>query len=375
MTKIRVGVIGAGEFAELCHVPGIQSHPDAEVVALCGRHYDHARFLADRYEISDVHTDYRELCARPDLDAVTIVTPNVFHAEQALAAFSHGKHVFCEKPLGMNVAEARRMLCAAKASGKIHQVGFTFRYGYAVRELRRRVQAGDIGNPFYVRIQYDCWDGLRPDWEIDWREKQELAGGGLLFDVGSHLFDIVRFVLGPIESVTGFVHSIPRRRKEKRSGRTTTVETDDLTAAWFTQQDGIRGQWFASRVTPPFAEYGYLEVIGLEGALKASLSRGKIDILKISRPIQPEWQELPLPAAAKDGEAHCLGLMMRSFIEACLRKSLDGEIDASFHDGVAAQRCIAEVLQSNEPPMANAKTQKSSITSQQDEISIGSRKD
>jgi len=193
--------------------------------------------------------------------------------------------------------------------------------------------------------------------------------------VGSHLFDIVRFVLGPIESVTGFVHSIPRRRKEKRSGRTTTVETDDLTAAWFTQQDGIRGQWFASRVTPPFAEYGYLEVIGLEGALKASLSRGKIDILKISRPIQPEWQELPLPAAAKDGEAHCLGLMMRSFIEACLRKSLDGEIDASFHDGVAAQRCIAEVLQSNEPPMANAKTQKSSITSQQDEISIGSRKD
>ena len=246
----------------------------------------------------------------------------------------------------MNVAEANEMLRVAEKSGKVHQVAFTFRYGYAVQELRRRVWAGDIGKPFYVRIQYDSWDGLRPDWEIGWREKQDLAGGGLLFDVGSHLFDIVRFVLGPIESVTGFVHSIPRRCKEKRSGQTVTVETDDLTAAWFTQRNGIRGQWFVSRITPPFGEYGYLEVIGLEGALKASLSRGKIDILKISRPTQPDWEELPLPTEAKDGEPHCLGLMMRNFVEACLRGSLDGDIDASFHDGLAAQQCIEDVLQS-----------------------------
>src|SRR5437773_10791711 len=116
--KLRFGVIGAGGFAEVCHVPGLQSHPRAEVVALCGRRRDHARAMADRLGVPDVHTDYRELCARDDLDGVTITTPNAVHAEQAIDAFAHGKPVFCEKPLGMNVGEVREMLRAAEASGK-----------------------------------------------------------------------------------------------------------------------------------------------------------------------------------------------------------------------------------------------------------------
>jgi predicted dehydrogenase len=352
-SKLRVGVIGTGEFAEACHIPGLQSHSQAEVVAVCGRSYSRARTLADRFGVPDVETDYVRLCARDDLDAVTIVTPNAFHAEQSMIAFNEAKHVFCEKPLGMSLVEANKMLQAAEESGKVHQVAFTFRYGDAVQELRRRVRAGDIGIPFYVRIQYDSWDGLQVDREISWREKRGLAGGGLLFDLGSHLFDIVRFVIGPIESVTGFTHSIPRKHKEKCAGQTITVETDDLAAAWFTLKDGIRGQWFASRITPPFAEYGYLEVIGDEGALKASLSRGKIDILKVSRPRQSSWEELPLPARANDGEPHCLGRMMRSFVDACLRGSLDETIDASFCDGVAAQQCIEKVLQSDERTIAS----------------------
>jgi predicted dehydrogenase len=299
--------------------------------------------LADRFSVPDVHTDYHELCHRDDIDAVTIVTPNVFHAEQAVTAFRYGKHVLCEKPLGMNVSEALTMLDAAERSGKINQVAFTFRYGYAVRELRRRIRAGDVGKPFFARIQYDSWDGVRPEWKIGWREKQDLAGGGLLYDVGSHLFDILRFVLGPIESVRGFVHRIPRKCAENDLGVFTDVETDDLAAAWFTQQKGLRGQWFISRITPPFAENGYLEVIGPEAALKASLSRGKIDILKIARPTKPNWDELPLVAEAKDGEPHCLRIMMRSFVSACLRGRLELDIDASFRDGLAVQTAIAAV--------------------------------
>ena len=139
--KLRFGVIGAGGFAEICHVPGLQTHPRAEVVALCGRRAEHARAMAERLGVPDVHTDYRELCARDDLDGVTITTPNAVHAEQALAAFARGKHVFCEKPLGATVAEVEEMVRAAEASGKVHQVAFTFRYTYCVQELRRRVRA------------------------------------------------------------------------------------------------------------------------------------------------------------------------------------------------------------------------------------------
>jgi predicted dehydrogenase len=343
---LRVGVIGAGAFAEACHVPGIRSHPQAEVVALCGRRQESTGALAARLGIPDVHTDFRELCSRDDIDAITVATPNVAHAEQAVTALRAGKHVLCEKPLAMTVAEAREMVAAAEASRRVHQVAFTFRYNYGARELRRRVQAGDIGQPFYVRVQYDNWDGLRPDWRVGWREKQDIAGGGLLFDLGSHLFDIARFVLGPIELAAGLTHHIPRELIDAGTGRPTAIETDDLVAAWFRHAGGANGQFFVSRITPPFADNGCLEVIGPEGALKASLSRGKFESLKASRPAARDWADLPLPPAARDGQPHALAAMMRSFIDACLRGRIDTDLDATFLDGLAAQQAIAAVLES-----------------------------
>jgi len=347
-TKLRVGVIGTGEFVQSCHVPGLQSHPQAEVVALCGSDYSRARAVADRLGIRDIYLDYEEMCARDDLDAITVASANAFHAEQAIAAFRHGKHVFCEKPLALNVEQADEMLRAANLSGKIHQVAFTFRYNYGVRELRRRVQSGDIGRPFYLRVQYDNWTALSPDWKAGWREKQHLAGGGILYDLGSHLFDIARFVLGPLQIVTGFCQNIPRQRYHHFTNELTDVETDDLAASWFRHENGTRGQWFISRATPRFTENGNLEVIGEEAALRAGLSRGKVDTLKISSPTRPAWEELPLPEEARDEKPHCLNLMMRSFVDACLRGKLNQSVDASFADGLAVQQAIAAVVEATQ---------------------------
>ena len=343
--KLRFGVIGAGGFAEVCHVPGLQTHPQAEVVALCGRREQHAREMADRLGVPEIHTDYRELCARDDIDAITITTPNAVHAEQASCAFQHGKHVFCEKPLGMNAVQVREMVATAEASGKIHMVAFTFRYTYGVTELRRRVRAGDIGRPFYVRLRFDGWGGLNPEWKIGWREKQDLAGGGMLFDMGSHLFDLAYHVLGPIDAATGILINLPREREDRTTGERTTVETDDIAAAQFQHASGPHGEWFLSRVTPPHTENGYLEVIGDEGALQCTLSRGNVERLRVSRPTAPQWEDVPLPEEAQSGTPHALGIMMRSFVDAILRGSLD-ERDAPFGDGLAAQEGLSAVEQS-----------------------------
>ncbi len=340
--KLRVGVIGSGAFAEAGHVPGLQSHPLAEVVALCGHRTKRTRTLAQRFNIPSIHTDYRELCARDDIDAVTIVTLNTEHAVQAVAALGLGKHVFCEKPLAVTVEDARKMVRAADASDKVHQLGFTYRYLYGVRELRRRLEEGDIGAPYYLRAQYDSWQGMRRDFEAEFRDKRYEAGG-MLYDVGSHLFDLARFVLGPIAKVSGFTKLIPRRCLDRQLGEPVAVETDDIAGAWFVYRNGVHGQWFASRATPSSVHKAYLEVVGEEGALRASLSRGADDVLSISRPSQPAWQELPLPKQAYDGKPHCLPLMMRSFVEACRRGQLDDEVDASFHDGLAAQLGLAAV--------------------------------
>jgi predicted dehydrogenase len=323
--KLRFGVIGAGAFAAACHVPGLQSHSQAEVVAICGRRREGAEALAERFGIPSVHDDPAELCARDDLDGISICTPNAAHREQALLAFRHGKHVFCEKPLGRTVPEAEEMTQAAKASGRVHQVAFTYRYLYGVEELRRRVAAGDIGEPFLVRAHHEYWDGLRA---CGWRELMGPSGGGVLYDLGSHLFDLARFLLGPIDSVKADLQLLPRPG----------VETDDIATASFRFASGARGHWQSSRITPQRAQ-NHVQVVGREGALEALLSRGSVDALKLARPGKPGWEDLPLPDEARDGQPHSLGRMMRSFVDACLR-GRTGEGDATFEDGLAVQKAL-----------------------------------
>lgn len=348
MTKLRLGVIGTGAFAEACHVPGLQSHPRAEVVALCGRDLARTRALAERLHVPEITTDYRELCARKDLDAITIATPNACHAAQAQAAFAAGKHVFCEKPLGMSVREVREMLRIAEGSHRVHQVAFTYRYLYGVQELKRRVLQGDVGAPYYVRVKHESWEGLHPDAKVGFREKLDLGGGGVLYDVGSHLFDLVQFVFGSVHSVLGDMILVPRERLDPKTGALVPVETDDVVSAWFCCENGVHGHLFASRATPSSGEKAFIEVVGPQGALKASLSRGSMDVLSLSRPMHPAWERVPLPEGAADGHAHCLPRMMGSFVEACLRGKLDGAVDASFHDGLAVQQAMEGVQEASQ---------------------------
>jgi predicted dehydrogenase len=344
--KLRVAIIGTSSFAEVCHIPGILSHPNAEISAIYGRDAEKAKSLANKFGIPQATADLEALCADPNIDAVTIASANSVHASQAIMALNYGKHVFCEKPLAMNDSEAAAMLKAAKISGKIHQVAFTFRYNYGIRELRRRIAAGDIGTPFHTRIQYDRWDGLASTSKASWRDRRDVAGAGLLFDLGSHLFDIHRHVLGPLESVIGYTHTVPRMLPHKDNGKMIEIETDDIVNAWIQHQNGLRGQFFISRVTPPFAELGYLEVIGSEGALKAALSRGGVDFLKASRPDSPEWINLVLPPEASDGKTHALDMMMRGFVDACLAGEINREVDATFEDGCAAQFAMSALMKS-----------------------------
>lgn len=343
-SKLRVGVIGAGQFAQVCHIPGLRSHGDAEVAAIAARRPDAARQVADAFGIPAVYDDYRALCLDPAIDAVTIATPNVAHAEQAIFALDHGKHVFCEKPLGVTVAEAEQMLAAAERSGRVHMVAFTYRYCYGVQALRARVIDGSIGRPHYLRIQYDSWEGLDPSWRIGWRESLAEAGGGLLFDRGSHLFDLSRYLLGPLERVTGFHYLVAERQHPTQSNGLRDVETDDIAASWFAHTSGARGQWFVSRATPPFAANSFVQVVGEDGALQAAISRGSVDLLQASTPAASAWTDVPLPAGAYDARPHALERMMHSFVDACRRGTAAEGVDATFHDGLAVQQAIDAVV-------------------------------
>ena len=327
--RLRVGVIGAGAFAEACHVPGLLSHPLAEVVMICGRQRQRTEALAARFGIPSFTLDPAELCARKDVDAVTICTPNSAHSQHAILALENGKHVFCEKPLALSVGDATAMTRAAKASGRIHQVAFTYRHLFGVEELRRRVNAGEVGEPFLLRAQHEYGDGLQAGTEVGWRYRREAAGGGVLQDSGAHLFDLARFILGPITAVRADLQFLARPG----------VETDDVASVGFRYASGATGQWFATRLTPSRTP-NFIQVVGGEGTLEALISRGSFDALRRTRSGQSSWEELLLPDEARDGRPHALGRMMRSFVDACLQGHL-AEGAASFEDALAVQRTIA----------------------------------
>ena len=337
--KLRFGVIGAGAFAETCHIPGLLAAPDAEVVAIAGRRRERAEAVAQRFGIPQVEPDAAALCARDDLDGVAICSPNDTHREAALLAFASKKHVLCEKPLALDLPEAEAMLAAARSSGRVHQVAFTYRYLHGVGELRRRVAAGDVGEPYLFRGHHEFWDGLRAGSAIGWRELAGPAGGGVLWDSGSHMFDLARFLVGPVAAVRAAVQLLPREAIEAASNERHAVETDDHAMAWLRFSSGARGHWQVSRITPT-RENAFVQVIGREGALDATISRGRSDCLRAIATGSREWRELPLPEEASRGGSHALMRMMASFVAACRRGAL-AEDDASFEDGYAVQRLLA----------------------------------
>ncbi len=342
--RLRIAVIGTGGFAAACHLPGLQSHSAAEVVLLCGRSEARRRELAEQWRVPETTGDYREAVARSDIDALTITTPNLSHCEIALAALAHGKHVFCEKPLGMNLAEAEVMAEAARQRGVVHQVAFTYRYLHSTAALRRRLREGAIGRPFFARLSVEQWSDLRPDALVGWRHQRALAGGGMLADVGSHYFDLINWTLGPLVEVSALLLTVDRTGPD-RDGRTVRVDSDDLACVWFRTQSGLPGELCASRVTPAHGDNGFFEVVGEEGALMVILSRGSRDRLVLRRPNGAE-EDLALPAEARSGDSYALGRMMRHFVESLQRGSSDPQIDATFDAGLAAQRVQDAALSS-----------------------------
>jgi predicted dehydrogenase len=296
--------------------------------------------MAERLGVPEAIADYRAVVARPEIDAVTITTPNVAHHPIATAALAAGKHVFCEKPLAMSRAEAEAMRRAAEASGRIHQVAFTFRFTHCLERLREEVARGTIGRPFYVRVQGEGFGDLRPGGRGGWRHVQSLAGGGMLADMGSHYFDLVSWVLGPIAEVCGLLETIPRAKQVGEES--VTVDSDDLAACWLRTAAGVSGHFFSSRVTPSRGGGGLFEVIGETGALAAATTRGSGDSLRLLRPGGQE-EELPLPEESRSKQDYALGRMMRAFVDAILAGRSNTEVDATFVDGWRAQ-CAQEAV-------------------------------
>lgn len=208
-----MGIIGVGGIAQGRHIPTfLKLSEQVEITAVSDVNIDRAKEVAEKFNIKNVYANYEELIA--EVDAVTICTPNKFHAEIAVAALGAGVHVLCEKPMANTVDECQQMIDAANTTGAILSIAYHYRFMKNAQAAKKMMLADEIGTPLVTRIQ-----ALRrrkvPGWGVF--TNKELQGGGSLIDYGCHLLDLSLWLMGnpkPIE-ISGSTYNVLSKSAEQ----------------------------------------------------------------------------------------------------------------------------------------------------------------
>ena len=201
---VRMAVIGAGLIAQRAHLPAYAASEEAELAAIVSGHRASAEATAAKFGNPRVLDSWEEAVADPTIEAVDICTPNALHAPIAIASARAGKHVLVEKPMATSLAEADAMVAAAREAGVLLAVAHNLRFVPIYSAMQQLIAEGTIGRVFSARGIFmhagpDEFWGATSDWF--WREGE--AGGGSLLDMGIHMIDLIRWMVGrPVHEVT-----------------------------------------------------------------------------------------------------------------------------------------------------------------------------
>jgi predicted dehydrogenase len=296
MKQIGIGVIGYGGVARV-HGLAYRSIPfhyglPASTVNLVGIADVNARAAeaaANELKCSLWTTDYHELLRRQDVNVVDICVPNVLHEEIILAAATAGKHIFCEKPLAMNVEQGKRIVAAVEKAGVKHQLNFNFRFYPAISRARQLIDNGFLGRVFSFRGCFYRSSYINPDKPLSWRLSKEIAGSGALFDLGSHILDLIYYLLGDFGSVQATMDTLINERPvapgSKEKG---PVEVDDIVLMQVRMADNTLGSVEISRMGTGATNDMKIEIYGEKGAIRFSAEDPSwLEVYDVRDPDQP----------------------------------------------------------------------------------------
>lgn len=200
MSKIKVAIIGCGAIANGSHIPAYLANPDAEIKYFCDIDIAKAEKAVDQYGVGTAVADYRELLNDPELEAVSVCTPNYAHAPVSIDFLRAGKNVLCEKPAARTYAEALEMKKAQNETGKILNIGVVNRFNTGVNRIRDIIQSGELGEIYHVYVSFRAHRSI-PGLGGAFTTKA-VAGGGVLIDWGVHYLDIVMYCTGDPKPLT-----------------------------------------------------------------------------------------------------------------------------------------------------------------------------
>lgn len=244
-STIGVGLIGTGYMGK-CHAlawsgvhPVFGDGPIPKLIHLAEVSEDIAQKKAAEFGFAKATSDWRTLIVDPDVDVVSITTPNAFHAEMAIAALEAGKHVWCEKPMAVALADARRMADAAKAAKKCAVLGYNYIQNPLIRHIETLLREDIIGTVNHVRVEMD--EDFMADSEALFYWKSEASSGyGALDDFGVHPLSLLLKLFGPVSRVFANL-SKPYADRQTQSGKSRAVETFDIASILFEIGTGISG--------------------------------------------------------------------------------------------------------------------------------------
>ncbi|GAQ67901.1 Gfo/Idh/MocA family protein [Streptomyces scabiei] len=284
VSALGVAVVGFGwmgrvhtqAYARVAHhFPQLPLRP--ELVTVVEEVPGRAEEAARQFGFASTARDWREVAADPRIRAVSITAPNFLHREIGVAMAEAGKHIWIEKPVGLNAADARAVADAAARSGVQGTVGFNYRNAPAVEAARELIAAGRIGRVTHIRIRLFSDYAAHPEGALTWRYERERGGSGVLGDLASHGVDLARFLLGDLASLTADTAVfVPERARptgataghsRAAGGELGPVENEDYVNCLLRFASGARGVLEACRVSVGEQNnYGF-EIHGTEGAL------------------------------------------------------------------------------------------------------------
>ena len=253
MKSFGIGLIGTG-FMGKAHALAFGAAkavmgdvPDSHLAVLCDTPADKAAQMADQFGFAHATDDWKSLVANPDVDIVSITTPNTLHFDMAIAAVKAGKHVYCEKPLALTLDQAREMRDTARAAGVKTMVGYNYIKNPAFTHACRLVQSGEIGDIVHFRGWVDEDYQADPSLPWTWRAKLSEAGLGALGDLGCHLVSMAYGLVGPIESLIADMQTVHATRPLADGTARANVENEDTASALVRFANGVQGSLSTSR--------------------------------------------------------------------------------------------------------------------------------
>ena len=346
----RVAVAGVGSFTQRVLIPGLMATPLVEVVGVFGPTRAKVDEVASRLGIGRSFGNYREMLDASRPDAVVIATPNDLHAPMTLEAITRGLHVLCEKPLGITLAEAQAMHAAAHDAGVRTAVNFTYRSTTPFRHARSMIREGAVGRVRHIGVTFHQGVRADPSVPVAFRMQRE-RGGGALLDVGPHMIDALRWLVGEVDAVVGVTQiDVPYRPAVVGGAAVAPVTADDAVSFLLRMRGGATGTVQLSQVTHGRHGFRRIEIAGDAGTISLEEDRAEPPVVRYASAGSTAGRLDPVPVPAHldvafaDFPSRHVGRMIRS---------LRGEAPAAgddqwptFADGLATQRVLDAVERS-----------------------------